>query len=204
MTLTAFLAAWFLHLIAAASPGPAILMAAKIGATDGFRTALALSIGIGLGALFWAVSALLGVAVLFKVMPAMFLGFKIAGGVFLLWIGLQMWRHADVPLAASDGPASRLTAGKALWLGLVTQLANPKPAVFFGAVFVGTLPAGATPPWIAALLVAIFMNEFFCNILVARMFSTAAIKHAYTRQKRWVDRVFGSIIGLLGAKIALT
>ena len=67
MTLTAFLAAWALHLVAAASPGPAILMSARTGVTEGFRTGLFLAMGLGLGAVFWAVAALFGLAVLFKV-----------------------------------------------------------------------------------------------------------------------------------------
>ncbi len=71
MTLSAFLAAYVLHLVAAASPGPAILMTARIGVTEGLRTALFLAIGIGLGALFWAVAALFGLALLFReVLPS--------------------------------------------------------------------------------------------------------------------------------------
>ncbi|MGL5010751.1 MAG: LysE family transporter, partial [Paracoccaceae bacterium] len=63
MTLTAFAAAWFLHLIAAASPGPAVLMAARTGVTEGFRTGAWLAVGIGIGAVFWALAALFGLAV---------------------------------------------------------------------------------------------------------------------------------------------
>ena len=100
MTLAAFLAAWALHLVAAASPGPAVLMAARTGVTEGFRTGVWLALGLGLGAVVWAVAALFGLAVLFKVAPALLLGFKIAGGLFLCWIGFQMWRHAAGPLAA--------------------------------------------------------------------------------------------------------
>ena len=66
MTLTAFLAAWFLHLIAAASPGPTILMSARIGVSEGMRTGFLFSLGCAIGALFWAVAALFGLAVLFS------------------------------------------------------------------------------------------------------------------------------------------
>ncbi|MCG6882980.1 MAG: LysE family translocator [Silicimonas sp.] len=204
MTLTAFLAAWLLHLVAAASPGPTILMSARIGVTEGMRTGAFYALGCGIGALVWATAALFGLAVLFQVAPALLIGFKLAGGLFLLWIALQMWRHAPdpVPAPSRDGaPRSDISATR---FGLATQLANPKPAIFFGAVFVGTIPPEA-PTWtLAALLAAIFVNETVCTAGVARIFSFETSRAAYARLKSSLDRVFGGILGLLGIKIALT
>ena len=74
MTLTAFLAAWFLHLIAAASPGPTILMSARIGVSEGMRTGFLFSLGCAIGALFWAVAALFGLAVLCQIAPTVLWG----------------------------------------------------------------------------------------------------------------------------------
>lgn len=204
MTLAAFLAAWALHLVAAASPGPAVLMAARIGVTEGLRTGIFLAAGIGIGAVVWAVAALFGLAVLFQIAPALLWGFKILGALFLLWIALQMWRHADEPLIDPDAIPAPRGALSAFRLGLFTQLSNPKPAVFFGAVFVGTVPPHATPLALAALLIAIFVNEFVCNVLVARLFSFAATRRFYTRTKSVIDRSFGGLLALLGVKIAAT
>ncbi len=203
MALTAFLAAWGLHLVAAASPGPAILMSARLAVTEGFRVSVWLAIGIAFGAVFWALAALFGLAVLFKIAPALFWGFKILGGLFLIWIAWKMWRHAPEALPESTGalPRSPLSA---LWLGVATQLANPKPAVFFGAVFVGTVPPGTTLPWILALLAMIFVNEVACNLLIARLFSLERTRRTYTRLKTVIDRAFGGVLALLGLKIAAT
>ncbi len=204
MTLAAFATAWFIHLLAAASPGPAILMAARTGVTQGFRTGVWLSVGIGVGALVWAVAALFGLALVFRIAPALLWGFKIAGGLFLCWIALQMWRHAAEPLVLAEEGATPPTARAAFRLGVMTQLANPKPAVFFGAVFVSTVPPGTSLPWIALLLLAVFMNELACTIAVARAFSYATPRRACTRFKTTIDRSFGGILALLGLKIAVT
>lgn len=204
MTLTAFLAAWFLHLIAAASPGPTILMSARIGVTEGMRTGFFFSLGCAFGALFWALMALFGLALLFQVAPTVLWGFKLAGGLFLLWIALQMWRHAPDPLPQADVSVAPRSAGRAVLFGMTTQLANPKPAVFFGAVFVGTIPPDASPLAMAALLLAIFVNEAVCTSAVARVFSFERSRAAYSRMKLRIDRLFGGILGVLGAKIALT
>ncbi len=203
MTLSAFLAAWLLHLIAAASPGPTILMSARIGVTEGMRTGFFFSVGCAFGAVFWAVAALFGLALLFQIAPTVLWGFKLAGGLFLLWIALQMWRHAPDPLPEKRIATTPRTASSAMRLGIATQLANPKPAVFFGAVFVGTLPPDVSPLAMGLLLIAIFLNEAVCTAGVARIFSFEASRNAYARLKSWIDRLFGGVLGLLGVKIAI-
>jgi threonine/homoserine/homoserine lactone efflux protein len=204
MTLTAFMAAWLLHLIAAASPGPAVLMTARTGMTEGFMTGVWVAVGVGLGAVTWAIAALFGLAVLFEIAPALLWGYKLAGGLFLCWIAWQMWSHASTPLEMRAEGASARTPRSAFRLGLVTNLANPKPAIFFGAVFVGTVPPGTTLPWIGALLVMVFLNEVVCNAIVARAFSFDAPRRTYARLKTVIDRTFGGILALLGVKIAAT
>jgi threonine/homoserine/homoserine lactone efflux protein len=204
MTAAALFTVWVVHLLAAASPGPAILMAARTGVTQGFATGLWLSVGIGFGALFWAVAALFGMATLFHVAPSLLWGFKIAGGLFLLWIALQMWRHAADPLEIPAEGVTPRSPGSALRLGVLTQLSNPKPAVFFGAVFVNTIPAGTSLPWIALILGLVFLNELACTMAVARAFSLPAPRAAYQRFKLYIDRSFGGLLALLGVKIAAT
>lgn len=204
MTAAALFAAWALHFVAAASPGPAVLLAARTGVTHGFRTGVWLAVGIALGACVWALAALSGLALLFQAAPALLWGFKIAGGLFLCWIAFQMWRHATEPLEMTAKGSTPQTPLMALRLGLLTQLSNPKPAVFFGAVFVGTVPPGTTAPWIAALLAMIFVNEMICIVAVARAFSFAAPRRAYARLKTGIDRSFGGILAILGLKIAAT
>lgn len=204
MTLAAFLSAWFLHLIAAASPGPAVLMSARIAVTEGLRAALWLAIGLGLGAVVWATAALFGLAVLFKLAPALFIGFKLAGALFLLWIAFQMWRHAKAPLPEASATAAPRGVLSAIWLGIATQLANPKPAVFFGAVFVGTVPANTNAAWLLLLLAVIFANEVACNIIVARLFSFDRSRRAYMRLKAGIDRCFAGLLALVAVKIAAT
>lgn len=204
MTLAAFATAWFLHLLAAASPGPAVLMTARTGVTEGFRTAALLSVGIGLGAVVWAVAALFGLALLFQIAPAALWAFKIAGALFLMWLAFGMWRHAAEPLGMADADAPPRSLGSALRLGLFTQLSNPKPAVFFGAVFIGTVPPGTTWPWLAALLSVVFLNELACNLIVARAFSFNRVRAGYARLKSGIDRSFAGVLAALGIKVALT
>ena len=204
MTLTAFLSVAAIHLLAAISPGPSFVVAVRTAAAEGFRTAAALAAGFGLGAVIWALAALTGLALLFELAPSLLTAAKVVGGLILLWIAVQTWRGAAEPVSApEDGSPPRSVAG-AVRLGLLTQLANPKPAVFFGAVFVGLVPADASPGALALLLGVIFVNETLWYVLVARLFSLGRARSAYAAAKRWIDRAFGGLIAALGLRIATT
>ncbi len=204
MSLAAFIAAVSLCLMAAVSPGPAVLMAARVGLQQGLKTGAALSVGIGLGAVFWAASALFGLALLFEYAPFLLTVLKIGGAAFLIWTAFKMWRAADEPLEDNGAEVAAMTPLSALRLGIWTQLANPKPAVFFGAVFVGTVPTDATPLALALLLGCIFLGEFLWNTSVARLFSLDRTRKIYIGLKHLIDRVFGGLLAALGVKIAAT
>jgi threonine/homoserine/homoserine lactone efflux protein len=203
VTLAAFIAVAGLLTLGAISPGPAVLMSARTGVTEGLRTGFFLSLGIGAGAVFWATLALSGLAVIFKVAPTLLWAFKIAGGLYLVWMAIGMWRHAPEPLAdVTDAPPR--SAGSAFRLGLFTQLANPKPAVLLSAIFIGTVPPD-TPLWVLAMLLGfLFAVEAGWNTIVARIFSLDRTRRAYTGMKPMIDRAFGGLLGLLGLKIATT
>lgn len=204
MTLAAFLAVALLHLMAAISPGPSVLMAARTGVTEGLRTGAFLAMGIGVGGVIWAAAALFGLGLVFQAAPALLWVLKIVGAGYLIWMAWNLWYDADRPL--DTGAQSRVprSAASAFWLGVTTQLANPKPAVLFSAIFIGTVPPG-TPAWVfAALLAVVFLNETLWNILVARIFSLERSRTAYVSLKSILDRTFGGLLALLGVKIAAT
>ena len=204
MTLAAFLAFAVLTLLAAISPGPAVLMSARTGLNEGFRTGAFLALGIGAGAVFWATGAMSGLGILFAWAPSLLIGLKLAGGAYLIWIGYTLWRDAATPFITADARPTPRSALSALRLGLVTQLTNPKPVVLLSAIFLGTVPQG-TPLWQrAALLAVLFTFETGWNIIVARIFSLDRRRAAYISLKTIIDRAFGGMLVLLGVKIAAT
>ena len=203
MTISAFIAVVLLHLMAAISPGPAVLMAARIGVTDGFRAGVAVAVGIGVGGVIWACAALFGLALLFEYAPVLLSLFKFAGAAFLLFMAYKLWKSADQPLDTSGTTAPRSLRG-AFLLGLLTQISNPKPAILFAAIFVGTVPATAGWGVYAALLLAVFINETLWNTLVSRIFSLEKTRKTYLGLKGWFDRAFGGMLAILGIKIATT
>ncbi|RWR28982.1 LysE family translocator [Sinirhodobacter populi] len=204
MTLGALAAIYFVQLAAAISPGPAILMAARTGLREGFARGVWLSLGIGLGAAFWALAALFGLSVLFRIAPALLTALKFAGAAYLLWMAVKMWRHAPDPIDETDAKTAGRSDAGLFRLGLAIQLANPKPAIFFGTVFLTFLPPDA-PGWAyPAILLMVLVNDSACAMLVAGIFSLERTRRAYVGLKTAFERVFGGLLALLGLKLALT
>jgi threonine/homoserine/homoserine lactone efflux protein len=205
VTLAAFLTVAVLHLFVAISPGPAVLMAARIGVTEGFRTGMALACGIAVGAVSWAMAAMFGLSLLFEYARFALTAIKLVGAAYLLWMAWHMWRDAATPLEITDegGARKARSAWSAFRLGVLTQYSNPKAAVMFSSLFIGTVPPGTNWTVIAALMVVVFLNEAIWNTLVARIFSLDASRRTYLGLKATIDRCFGGMLAVLGVKIAV-
>jgi threonine/homoserine/homoserine lactone efflux protein len=72
--------------------------------------------------------------------PSLLWALKIGGAAYLLWMAWHLWRDAKTPFTTktASGPALGLAAYR---LGLWTNLSNPKAAVMFSSIFLGTLNA---------------------------------------------------------------
>lgn len=204
MTLAAFVSVALVHLMAAISPGPSFVLSIRVAAAEGFRVATGLAIGFGLGAMVLAGAALLGLVLLFEVVPVALTALKLLGGLFLIYVAVKLWRHAPDPMPQQAPDTAPRGFIAAIRLGLVAMLANPKPIVFFGAVFVGLIPLTATLAEKAVVLANIFWIETAWYIVVARVFSLPRARLLYARFKTALDRCLGGVLAALGAKIALT
>lgn len=203
--LPALIALGLANLLAVMSPGPAFLVVTRAAAADSRRAGLAAAFGVGAGSLAWACLVLLGFGLILEQAAWLHGWLRILGGLYLLYLGLRLWLGAFQPLdLASNGSGGGRSATASLRTGLLTQLFNPKAAVFFGSIFVTLLPADP-PLWLqASVLAMIFCNEFLWYVLVAFAFSSAPSQRAYGRAKAWIDRVTGTLLALLGLKLALS
>ena len=127
MTIAAFLAFAALPLFAAISPGPAVLMAARTGLTEGFRTGAMLAVGIGAGAVVWASAAMFGLNILFAAAPALLWALKIGGGAYLIWMGIKLWRDAKTPFNTEDTRALPAARCRPFALGWSRNCPTPNP-----------------------------------------------------------------------------
>jgi RhtB (resistance to homoserine/threonine) family protein len=190
----------FVHLLAVMSPGPSFLVTARTAVARSPADGIKVALGLGAGTIVWSAAALLGLNVLFHQFPWLFIGMKVAGALFLLWIAVQIFRHAADPVAMDEG-ANDANRQNPLLRGFLVQMSNPKVVVFFGSIFVAMLP-GDVPPWmIAALIVMVTLNEIVWYSLVSLFFGSSPVRRFYLIAKRWIDRATGAFLGLLGLRL---
>lgn len=187
------------------SPGPSFVVVLRAALAQSTRAALWVAFGLGLGTFVWAAAALFGLGLLFAAFPWLYVGMRIAGAAYLLWMAVMLWRHASAPLPAGEAaPATSQSALAALRTGMLTQLANPKVAVFFGSIFVTFLPP---EPGLAFQLTALgccVLVEWVWFGLVALAFTRATVRARYAAAKHVIDRVTGMVLAGLGARLVLT
>lgn len=189
-------------LIGAMSPGPSFLFVARTAMSASRRSGLAAAAGMGVGGLVFAVLAIMGLKAVFAAHPWLYASVKLGGGAYLVYVGIQMWRGADRPVAAlPDNAAGQSTWRRSFAMALATQLSNPKTAVFYGSIFAALLPAAPGLLVTVALPLAVFAVEIGWYAVVALALSAAGPRTAYLRAKAAIDRSAGAVMGLLGLKL---
>ena len=180
--------------VAIASPGPALLMATHTSASRG----RAAGVGLGLMAAIWTMAALLGLAVVFELFPMVYVGAKIAGGAYLLFLAYKMWRNASAPINARIPPARH-----AFRQGFLVNLLNPKSVLFAAAVLVAVFPAGLSVGESFVIVINHFLVEVAFYTTLAFCMSTQVVSKRYMRAKAYIDRGAAIVLGALGIRLVL-
>ncbi|AQH04507.1 threonine transporter (plasmid) [Burkholderia sp. KK1] len=197
----------FSLLLGAMIPGPSFVIVARnaigISRADGLATAL----GMGVGGIVFGGVALAGLYTLLVAVEWLYIGLKVAGGLYLIYIASKIWRGAAQPMsmpARDDAPVPARSARKSFWLGLTTQLSNPKTAIWYGSIFAALLPHHP-PLWCYVVLPPmVFAIETRWYTIVALGFSSERPREMYLRAKKWIDRIAASVIAALGLRLVLT
>ncbi|PXX81295.1 LysE family translocator [Rivihabitans pingtungensis] len=187
--------------IGAASPGPSFVMVARTAASQGRPHGLLAAAGIGTGGLIFAILALLGLHSLLNLAPTLYLALKLAGGLYLAWLGWRIWRGARQALALHAAPSPH-SQHRAFAAGLATQLSNPKTAIVYTSVFAAFLPEQPELSFKILTALAVLLVETGWYTLAAWALSAPLPRQAYLRSKTWVDRAAGGVMMALGLKLA--
>jgi threonine/homoserine/homoserine lactone efflux protein len=190
--------------LGAISPGPSFLFVTRTSVAQSRRDGLAAAVGMGLGAAIVCGLALFGVRALISQVEWVYIGFKILGGAYLLYLAWRLWRGAAAPATAEGTtPVTRSGLARSFWLALATQLSNPKTVVVIGGIFAALLPA-RVPGWMYVAIPPIqFVIETSWYAFVAMVMSSAAPRSAYLRARSWIDRAAGCVLGVLGLRLII-
>jgi threonine/homoserine/homoserine lactone efflux protein len=124
------------------TPGPNMAWLAALSLSRGWRTGLAAVAGIALGLSAYGIAAALGVAAIIENSTFLYETLRWGGVVYLLWLAWDAWVTADE--TAPEGAAvSNHERASAFRRGLITNLLNPKAAVFYVAMLPDFVDVGA-------------------------------------------------------------
>lgn len=192
------------NLLGIISPGPAFLMVSRAAAGRSLGIGVALGAGVAVAATMWAAAACFGIALLMTQFVSVYGLIQIAGGAYLIWLGISAWRHSRDPMPAvqsAAAPASRDGIARAVLTGAWLSLGNPKIIIFFSSIFVALLPHDA-PVWVRLVAVAIVgVQEVSWYTIVAFVFSRPKVQAVYARARVWIERALGTVLIGLGTRI---
>ena len=193
--LSILLTIWILYIGVMVSPGPNMLLVSQLAASAGRRSAWVAGLGIAFGAGVWASCAVLGIHAFFLAFPHLRLALQLVGSLYLLYIATRLWRSS----AASGG--SQVTACSpwaAFRMGALTNLTNPKAALFFGSVFATSFPAHPSAMLQLSSIAVIVVSAIGWWTLLAFLFSRNAVVQRYERAASLISRVVSACFGAMG------
>ena len=195
------------------TPGPDMLYIAGRTASQGFRSGLAAVMGINAGCLVHTFAAAIGLSAILTASADAFFIVKLIGAAYLVYVGISLLlekKSDDATLKISNS-LPRKTLRQAFWQGFLTNLLNPKIALFFLAFLPQFISADSTTKPAAFVLLGIIFifNSLFITVGFALLVAQVQLK-ANARFKRsagialWLNRSCGALFIAIGVKLALT
>ncbi|MEZ5994331.1 MAG: LysE family translocator [Hyphomonadaceae bacterium] len=198
----AALLAWTaLALAVTLSPGPDTLLVASHSARGGLRAGLAAVAGIVSGGVYYAALFGFGALALLVAVPSLYFAVKIAGALYLAWLGVRMiWRA----LRGGDGAATAAPRlGRPFVQAFLTNALNPKVAIFYLAAL-PQFASGPGAPAVGALLIGIHcaLGAVWLSC-VAYAASHARRLALRTSIVRWLEGAVGAFFVGVAGRLAL-
>ncbi|WP_429093587.1 LysE family translocator [Aeromonas rivipollensis] len=188
-------------------PGPDSLLIMLRSGSQGWRAGSMAALGIGTGTMVHVLAAALGLSALLSASAELFAVIKLIGALYLVYLGTSLLRQGTSSPVASEPAVSlpALSYGRIFRQGLLTNVLNPKVALFFLAFVPQFIAPDAPQKALAFIVLGCIFNingMIWCHLLA---FSTAYASRKVrlpARLGRWLNRLMGGLFVGLGIKLA--
>jgi threonine/homoserine/homoserine lactone efflux protein len=204
-SLAAFLGIAILVIV---TPGPDTALTIRNTLGGGRRGGVGTALGVATGQAIWTVAASAGVTALLVASASAFAALRLAGAAYLGWLGAQaLWaacRDADATTHAATGDPVARAPRVAFRQGVLSNLGNPKMAVFFTSLLPQFAPSGA-----ASFSALLGLGLLFCSMTLLWLAAYAVVisRVGDVLHRLGLRRVLEAGTGLallaLGARLAL-
>src|SRR3954447_9591139 len=188
------------------TPGPDTAYIIGRSIQLGWRGGAAAAIGISCGCLVHVFGASIGLSALLLASSAAFVVVKLAGAAYLLFSGIQMLLSRPKPMTGMTVPGEAVPLGRVFWQGALTNVLNPKVALFFLAFLPQFLAADSphkTLAFLALGLIFIFNATLWCLGVAAFAARAARRIRQSANVMAWINRVLGGLFVYLGIRVAM-
>jgi threonine/homoserine/homoserine lactone efflux protein len=181
------------------TPGPDMLYVAARGASEGRPAGIVSALGIGAGTLVHIALVAAGLAALLAAVPVAYMAIRLGGAAYLIYLGVRALFARPTTAAAPLAPAS---LGAIFRQGVITNVLNPKVALFFLAFLPQFVDPSRGNPVLQVIALGLLFDTTgtLVNLAVAIGSSTAA-KRLRTPNV-WLQRATGGIFVALGLRLA--
>lgn len=196
-------AGWLLNL----TPGPDVLYIVSHGLRGGARAGMVAALGIVGGCFVHVFAAAAGLSALLATSATAFTVVKWIGAAYLLWMGVKLLFSRTGRLNLADGPPPETDLWVVWRRGFLTNVLNPKVALFFLAFVPQFIRPDAAHPALSFLLLGVLfnLNSLPINLGYAWLAAWAARRlHTLQRAMGWMDRAAGAMFIGFGLRLALT
>jgi threonine/homoserine/homoserine lactone efflux protein len=188
------------------TPGPDTAYIVGRSIAQGRAAGIASAFGIMVGTIFHTCAAALGLSAILTTSAVAFTAIKLVGGGYLIFLGIRMFleRHKELSLPSHFRRSTTTTAFRQ---GVLTNILNPKVALFFLAFlpqFIDPASPAKVPAFVTLGLTFVTTGTIWCLVLAwfAAVFS-ARLRGSQTIAI-WLNRTVGSLFVFLGARLATT
>ena len=181
------------------TPGQDTALTIRNALAGGRRTAVFTAAGVATGQATWTIAAAAGIAALLGASEPAFLAVRIAGAGYLIWLGAHSLANALRGHRAESAPSRRTTARGSFRQGLVSNLGNPKMAIFFTSLL---------PQFGASFAAMLALGLVFCTMtfLWLTAYGVAVAKAGDVlrrpRIRRAIDAITGAVLAAFGVRLA--
>lgn len=191
---------WTLYFLAiiglSLTPGPNSLLALTHGAIHGHRRTLTTIVGGSAGFFILNALSMFGIGALLRASSEALTVLRWVGGVYLIWLGVQVWRSPP-PRLVETAEAPHLPARAMLRQGFLAALSNPKGLLFFGAFLPPFIdPEGSLVAQFVVMALTFIVTEFLVEYALA--VTASRVRVWLQRVGRAFNRVCGGVFGLIG------
>ncbi len=184
------------------SPGPDFIMCVRNSLMYSRRTGVFTAIGFGLGVAVHVTYLIAGIAVLIAQSVMLFSMIRYFGAAYLLYMGIRSVMARSFGLNMPEEVKKDISPLNALWIGFVTNISNPKAALFFLGLF--TIVVGPGTPRAVLVIAGIIMvaETIGWFSLVAYFFNQHHVRSFVGRFQRYFSLIFGALLILISIRIA--